>query len=71
MNTDERLNLRARQILDDPSLPPNQRVQNASALLKELARSVRQHPEQMESLLAEITDIVVREKMRAAIEASA
>lgn len=67
MNTDDRLNLRARQILDDPTLPKNQRIANPGALLKQLARSIQDHPEQMEALLLEITDAAVREQMRAAI----
>ncbi len=64
MNTDARLNLRARQIMDDPTLSPNQRLSNAAALLKALARSG-----QVESMLAEITDDAIRVAMRAAIDA--
>ncbi len=67
MNTDDRLNLRARQILDDPTLSQNQRIQNPSALLKELARSVRQNEGRLEAILSQIADDDVREKMRVAL----
>lgn len=69
MTNDERLNLRARQLLDDPTLGPNQRITNGAALLKQLAVSVKSDPGRLASLLAEITDVTVRDQMRAAIEA--
>lgn len=69
MTNDERLNLRARQLLDDPTLGPNQRIANAAALLKQLAIALRQSG-RLDDMLAEITDLTVREQMRAAIEAA-
>lgn len=67
MNTGDRLTLRARQILDDPTLPANQRLKNSAALLAQLAASVRERPEMRESLLSEIADVSVRDQMRAAL----
>lgn len=67
MTNDERLNLRARQLLDDPSLSQNQRIKNAPALLKQLALSVHADTGKRDAMLAEITDETVREAMRAAL----
>lgn len=69
MTNDERLNLRARQILDDPTLAPSQRIGNASVLLNELRNSVRSDDTDtlLPGLLAEITDEAVREQMRVAL----
>jgi hypothetical protein len=70
MTNDERLNLRARQILDDPTLPSNQQIANAHVLLAELKNSVKGHPDVLAGLLAEITDAGVRKQMRAALTAA-
>jgi len=64
---EERLNLRARQLLDDPTLSQNQRIPNASALLKHLAESLARTPGRRSALLAEITDQSVRDAMDAAL----
>lgn len=69
MNTDDRLNLRARQMLDDPTLSSRDRIANPDALIKQLALSVKDDPARLASVLAEITDTDVREQMRAAIAA--
>lgn len=67
MNTDDRLNLRARQILDDPTLPPSQRIANPGAVLKQLAQNVQGDPATLASMLAEITDATIASDMAAAI----
>ena len=67
MTNEDRLNLRARQILDDPTLSPNQRIDHPEALLSELVKFVKNDPVQMDALLSEITDLDVREKMRLAL----
>lgn len=67
MNSDARLNLRARQILDDPTLAQNQRVSNPDALLKQLAASVEDDDAKRDAMLDEISDPSVREAMRSAI----
>ncbi len=69
MTSDERLNLRARQILDDPSLSPNQRVSHPDALLKALVQSVREDRSRLDAIVDEITDDAVASAMRSAIEA--
>lgn len=66
---DDRLNVRAMQILDDPALPVLSHVPNASQLLHQLAQSVKGDQTRLDALLAEITDLRIREKMRAAIAA--
>lgn len=67
---DDRLNVRAMQILDDPALPAQNRVPNAAQLLRQLASSVKDDPARLNALLAEITDLRVREAMRAALAAA-
>lgn len=67
---DDRLNVRAMQILDDPALPVQNRVPNAAQLLRQLASSVQDDPARLNALLAEITDLRVREAMRAALAAA-
>ncbi len=66
MNESERLTLRARQILDDPTLSQNQRVLNPQALLVALAHATTD-PETREAMLTEIADLTVRESMRMAL----
>lgn len=69
MTNDERLNLRAKQILDDASLSANQRVKNPGALLKQLAANVKGNRDRRKAMLAEITDVDVRAAMDAAVSA--
>lgn len=64
---DDHLNVRAMQILDDPALPVQNRVPNASQLLRQLAANVKDNPAHLAALLEEITDLRVREAMRVAI----
>ncbi len=73
MNKDDRLNLRARQMLDDPTLPLRDRVTNPDALLRQLAASVKGFTDaalaKRADVLAEITDEDLRARMAAAIDA--
>ncbi len=69
MNEADRLMLRARQLMDDPTLPGSQRLSNAAALLRHLADSTKGTP-QRESLLGEVDDASVRRAFRAALEAA-
>lgn len=55
MKEEDRLILRAQQILDSP------------ALLRQLAANMKGRPELLESMLAEISSSVVRDQMRAAV----
>jgi hypothetical protein len=57
MNPSDMLNLRAQRILNDP------------ALLKQLAHNLKDHPDYRAALLADITDEVIREQLRIALEA--
>jgi hypothetical protein len=68
MTNDERLVLRARQLLDDDTLPPQARLENAGALLRQLALDVRDRPLLFDAVLAEITDASVQARMRDALE---
>ncbi len=68
MTNEERLTFRARQLLEDPTLSPNQRLPNARALLRQLALNVEDDPVQRASLLAEITDPTVSAAMDAALD---
>jgi hypothetical protein len=70
MTNDERLNLRARQILDDTTLAPSERIKNANVLLAELRNTVKDNPTMLESILAEITDEAVRGQMRSVLTAA-
>lgn len=67
---DDRLNLRARQLLDDPTLPQNLKIKNGAALLQQLALTVRGDATRRASLLAEITDEQVRTQLDAALTAA-
>lgn len=69
MKPAERLTLRARQLLDDPTLSPNQRIDNADALMKQLITTIALRPETLEPMLADIADVAVRDAMRAAVTA--
>ncbi len=64
VNIDERITMRARQILGDPGVP---RLKNQEVLLKTLADSVRGNDARLASLLAEINDEDVRERLRVAL----
>jgi hypothetical protein len=67
MNESERLTLRARQLLDDPTLSQNLRVPNASALLKALAQSVQGAADRRAAVLDSIADNDVRMRLDAAL----
>lgn len=66
MNERDRLVLRARQLLDDPTLSQNQRIPNAAVLLGTLAASTR-GTALREAVLSEIDDPDVRDQMRRAL----
>ncbi len=70
MTNDERLTLRARQLLDDPTLPQNLKLKNSAALLQQLALSLRGDPARRASMLEEISDLTVRAQMDAALTAA-
>lgn len=67
MNESDRLNLRARQILDDPDLSQNQRIPNAGALFKHVVRSAQIDPSYLSAILAEISDPIVRDAFSQAV----
>ncbi len=57
MTEKERLQLRARQILDDPTLHRNDRIKNPAALLKQLkATMAEKGPDALTELLDSISD---------------
>jgi hypothetical protein len=68
VTNDERLNLRARQILDDPTLSQNERIPNAATLLKQLALNVSQ-AQNRDAVLSSVTDPDVRAQLDAALAA--
>ena len=69
MTNDERLNLRARQIMGDPSLDVAHQIPNADSLFHVLVETVRQQPDYLQTILDEITDVVVKGAMRQLIQA--
>ena len=69
MTNDERLNLRARQLMDDDTLSQNQRLQNPSSLLRQLAVTT-QSPDLRQAVLDEITDPDIQARFAAALDAA-
>lgn len=67
MTRADQLNIRARQILGDTTLPLKDQVQNSASLLRQLRENVHDDPAMLDTLLGEISDLTVREKMRAAL----
>ena len=67
MNEADRLNLRARQILDDPALGQNQRIANAGGLFKQIVTSTQADPTYLDAIVAEISDDTVRAAMQTAV----
>lgn len=61
MTEKERLKLRVRQILDDPTLSQNERVPNPGALLKQLKLNMAGNPIALAELLDSISDPPVEE----------
>ena len=68
MTNDERLTLRARQLMDEDGLSNNQRIANAPALLMQLALST-QTVAMRDAVLAEVRDPDVRTRLAAALDA--
>lgn len=65
MTNEERLNIRARQLLDDPTLPSSQRLPNAAHLLAVLKADATRNRALRDSVLADIADPAVRAAMAA------
>jgi hypothetical protein len=63
----ERLTLRARQILSDPTLAQSQRIKNADVLLSTLRDAVMRDPDYLNAVLADIDDVSVQDAMRTAL----
>jgi len=63
----ERLTLRARQILNDPTLSQSQRIANADILLTTLRDAVLRDQAFLDAVLADIDDADVKDAMRTAL----
>ncbi len=61
--------LRARQILDDQTLPNSQRIANSASLLAQLRQAVEQDAAYLLVILNDIDDPTVKESMRQALTA--